>query len=378
MSDRRATAATLALCLAASQAALLVLTPILPSIAADFDVSTAAAGQLRTISGLTAGVIAIVSGLAAARVGLRELLLWGLGLLTLGSLVSAAAPDFAVLAAAQVPIGAGVGLAYSAAVAAVAEWSRPEDRSRVLSLALLGPPLAWVVGMPVGGAAGEISWRLSWIVVPVLFAVVGTAALARRDSTPPAPVRAGLRTVLSQPGVVRWSLGELLAYSAWLGVLLFVGALFVESHGLSIGATGLVLGLGTLLYIPGNLFFRRWVDVHGRGVLISLGIACGVTAIALYSLRPNLWVSIALFGLAAFLAGGRTLAGGTRALDLAPELRLGVTGVRTAAIQSGSFVGAAVGGAALAAGGFTAAGFAFGALFAAGAVPHLLPSTLSA
>jgi predicted MFS family arabinose efflux permease len=232
--------------------------------------------------------------------------------------------------------------------------------------------------MPVGGAAGEISWRLSWIVVPVLFAVVGTAALARRDSTPPAPVRAGLRTVLSQPGVVRWSLGELLAYSAWLGVLLFVGALFVESHGLSIGATGLVLGLGTLLYIPGNLFFRRWVDVHGRGVLISLGIACGVTAIALYSLRPNLWVSIALFGLAAFLAGGRTLAGGTRALDLAPELRLGVTGVRTAAIQSGSFVGAAVGGAALAAGGFTAAGFAFGALFAAGAVPHLLPSTLSA
>jgi DHA1 family inner membrane transport protein len=378
MSDRRATAATLALCLAASQAALLVLTPILSSVAADFDVSTAAAGQLRTISGLTAGVTAILSGLAAARVGLRELLLCGLGLLTLGSLASAAAPDFAILAAAQVPIGAGVGLAYSAAVAAVAEWSRPEDRSRVLSLALLGPPLAWVVGMPVGGAAGEVSWRLSWIVVPVLFAVMGTAALARRDSTPPAPVRAGLRTVLRQPGVVRWSLGELLAYSAWLGVLLFVGALFVESHGLSIGATGLVLGLGTLLYIPGNLFFRRWVDDHGRGVLISLGMACSVTAIALYSLRPNLWVSIALFGLAAFLAGGRTLAGGTRALDLAPELRLGVTGVRTAAIQSGSFVGAAVGGAALAAGGFTAAGLAFGALFAAGAVPHLLPSTLSA
>jgi predicted MFS family arabinose efflux permease len=377
MRDRRATAATLALCLAASQAALLVLTPILPSIAADFDVSTAAAGQLRTISGLTAGVTAILSGLAAARVGLRELLLWGLGLLTLGSLVSAAAPDFAVLAAAQVPIGAGVGLAYSAAVAAVAEWSRPEDRSRVLSLALLGPPLAWVVGMPVGGAAGEISWRLSWIVVPVLFAVMGTAALARRDSTPPAPVRAGLRTVLRQPGVVRWSLGELLAYSAWLGVLLFVGALFVESYGLSLAATGLVLGLGTLMYIPGNLFFRRWVDDHGRRVLISLGMACGVTAIALYSLRPNLWVSMALFGLAAFLAGGRTLAGGTRALDLAPELRLGVTGVRTAAIQSGSFVGAAVGGAALAAGGFTAAGVAFGALFAAGAVPHLLPSTLS-
>jgi predicted MFS family arabinose efflux permease len=374
----RATAATLALCLAASQAALLVLTPILSSIAEDFDVSTAAAGQLRTISGLTAGVTAILSGLAAARVGLRELLLGGLGLLMLGSLVSAAAPDFAVLAVAQAPIGAGVGLAYSAAVAAVAEWSPPNARSRVLSLALLGPPLAWVVGMPLGGAAGELSWRLSWIVVPVTLGLAGTLALARRVSTPPAPVRAGLGTVLRQPGVLRWSVGELLAYSAWLGVLLFVGALFVELYGLSVAATGLVLGLGALMYIPGNLVFRRWVDEHGRRLLIALGLACGTTTVALYAWRPDLWVTMALFGLASFLAGGRTLAGGARALDLAPELRLGVTGVRTAAIQSGSFVGAAVGGAALAAGGFTAAGVAFGALFAAGAVPHVLPSRLGA
>ena len=376
MADRRAAAATLALSLAASQAALLVLTPILPSIAADFDVSTATAGQLRTVSGLTAGATALLSGLAAARVGLRELLLGGLGLLVVGSVASAAAPDFAVLAVAQAPIGAGVGLTYSAAVAAVAEWSRPEDRSRVLSVALLGPPLAWVVGMPLSGAAGEFSWRLSWIVVPVVLAIAGAVALLRRRSTPPAPRRAGLRTVLKQQGVVRWSLGELLAYSAWLGVLLFVGALFVESHGLSLAATGLVLGLGTLLYIPGNLLFRRWVDEHGRRLLIALGLACGTATVALYAVRSNLFVTAALFGLAAFLAGGRTLAGGARALDLAPELRLGVTGVRTAAIQSGAFVGAAVGGAALAAGGFTTAGIAFGVLFAAGAVPHLLPSTL--
>ena len=199
MLDRRATGAALALCLAASQAALLVLTPILTSVAADFGVSTATAGQLRTISGLTAGVTAVLSGLLAARAGLRELLFAGLGLLTLGSALSAVAPDFAILALAQVPIGIGVGLTYSAAVAAVAEWSRPEDRSRVLAVALLGPPLAWVVGMPLGGAAGEASWRLSWVVVPLVLSVAGLAALSRRQRTPPADVAAGLRTVLEQP-----------------------------------------------------------------------------------------------------------------------------------------------------------------------------------
>jgi DHA1 family inner membrane transport protein len=377
MSERHATAATLALCLAASQAALLTLTPILASVAADFDISTATAAQLRTISGLTAGVTALLSGLAAARIGLRELLLAGLAVLAVGTAVSAIAPHFAVLAVAQAPIGVGVGLTYSAAVAAVADWSRPEERSRVLAVALLGPPLAWVFGMPIAGAAGEASWRWAWVAVPLVLALAGLMALALRRPSPPAAVRAGLRRVLGEPGVVRWSLGELLAYSAWLGVLVFIGALFVEVHGLSVAATGLALGLGALAYVPGNLVFRRWVDERGRLLLVTLALACGVVTAALCTVRPDAWVSLALFGALSFLAGGRTLAGGARGLNLAPELRLGVTGVRTAALQFGSFVGAAVGGVALAVGGFTAAGLAFAALFAAAALPHVRAITLT-
>jgi DHA1 family inner membrane transport protein len=377
MPARRATGAVLALCLAASQAALLVLTPILTSVAADFGVSTAAAGQLRTVSGLTAGVTAVLSGLLAARTGLREILAVGLGLLALGSALSSVAPDFVVLAVAQVPIGIGVGLTYTAAVAAVAEWSRPEDRSRVLALALLGPPLAWVVGMPLGGVAGEASWRLSWIVVPFVLSLAGLVALSRRRRTPPADVAAGLRTVLEQPAVVRWSLGELLAYSGWLGVLVFIGALFVEVHGLSVAATGLALGAAAAMYVPGNLLFRRWVDGHNRLLLVTLALACSLVTATLGAVRTNAWTSFALFGALAFLAGGRTLAGGARGLNLAPALRLGVTGLRTAALQFGSFVGAAVGGAALAWGGFTAAGLAFAGLFAAAALPHLRATTLA-
>ena len=377
MSQRHATAATLALCLAASQAALLTLTPILASIAADFDISTAIAGQLRTISGLTAGATALLTGLAAARIGLRELLLGGLVLVAVGTALSALAPHFAVLAVAQIPIGIGVGLTYSAAVAAVADWSRPDERSRVLAVALLGPPLAWIFGMPIAGAAGHVSWRWAWVAVPLVLALAGIGALVLRHPSPPAVVRAGLRRVLGEPGVVRWSLGELLAYSAWMGVLLFVGALFVEEHGLSVAATGLALGVGALAYVPGNLVFRRWVEERGRLLLVTLALASAVVTSMLGTVRPDAWVSLLLFGALSFLAGGRTLAGGARGLNLAPELRLGVTGVRAAAIQFGSFIGAAVGGMALAIGGFTAAGLAFAALFAAAALPHLRATTLA-
>lgn len=366
----RSSGIALALCLAASQAALLVLTPILTTLAADLDVSTATAGQLRTISGLVAGVTALSAGLLASRVGLRELLGVGLTSLAAGCAVSAVSPHFGVLAAAQLLVGVGVGLSYSAAVAAAAEWSSPEDRSRVLAMALLGPPLAWVIGMPLAGLVGEVSWRLSWVAVPLAMAVVALVVLAGRPATPPASTRADLRAVLRHRGVVGWSLGELLAYSAWIGTLVFVGALFVESYGSSVAATGLILGAGAMVYVPGNLLFRRWVDHYPRRLLVGLALASAITVAALGAFRRDMWTSLLIFATLSFLAGGRTLAGSVRGLDLAPELRLGVTGVRTAALQFGSFVGAAVGGLALAIGGFGLLGGAFATLFVLASLPH--------
>jgi predicted MFS family arabinose efflux permease len=369
----RAVGITLLAALAASQAALVVLNPLLPDVARDLDVSVATAGQLRTVSGLAAGAAALATGLLAARVGLRELMLGALATLACGSLASGAAPSFAVLVFAQALVGVGIGVSYSAAIAATAEWSTPANRSRVLALTLLGPPLAWIVGMPLIGIVGDLSWRLAWLVIPVAMAVAATVLLLQRRSTAPASRRAGLREVLTYPGVARWTTGELFAFSGWAGALVYMGALLVESYDLSIAATGIALGFGALVYVPGNLLFRRWVDVHGRLLLITLALAAACTVVLLGAYRPSVWVSVGLFALLCFIAGGRTLAGSARGLGLAPELRLGVTGVRSAAIQAGYFVGAAVGGAALAVGGYGTLGLAFGVLFVGAAIPHLVP-----
>jgi MFS transporter, DHA1 family, inner membrane transport protein len=363
---------TLLLCLAASQCALLVLTPVLPIVASDLDVSTATAGQLRTISGLAAGASALLTGLLAARTGLRELLALGIASLAVGSATSALAPSFVLLGVAQLLIGVGIGVSYSAAIAAVAEWSAPEDRPRVLALALLGPPAAWILGMPLTGIAGDVSWRLGVAVVPLALAAAAGSALVRAPSTPPAARRAALGAVLRHPGVARWSSGELLAFSAWAGSLVFVGALFVESYGLSTRATGIFLGLGALVYVPGNVLFRRWIREHERTLLVGLPLSAAATVAVLGAVRPSEWFSLGVFALLSFIAGGRTLVGSSAGLDLAPDLRLGITGVRTAALQLGYFLGAALGGAALAVGGYSTLGFTFAALFVGATIPHVL------
>src|SRR5215218_9557107 len=89
------------LCLFASQAGMLVLSPVLPDVAREFGVSTAMAGQLRSLSGLAGGATAVLLAMAVRRPALRDLLTAGALLVGTGSALSAAAPSFAVLAVAQ-------------------------------------------------------------------------------------------------------------------------------------------------------------------------------------------------------------------------------------------------------------------------------------
>jgi DHA1 family inner membrane transport protein len=84
-------------CLFAAQAAFLTLAPILPELASEFDVSTATAGQLETVAGLSGGLTAVAIAVLGGRVVVRQLLPAGLALLAAGSLGSALAPSFALL-----------------------------------------------------------------------------------------------------------------------------------------------------------------------------------------------------------------------------------------------------------------------------------------
>ncbi len=98
----------------ASQAGVLVLSPILSDVADDFGVSVAAAGQLRILAAPLAVVAALVAGRLLTRFSPRALLVAS-ALLAVGSLASAAAPSFALLAVAQIPMWIGISMILTAA-----------------------------------------------------------------------------------------------------------------------------------------------------------------------------------------------------------------------------------------------------------------------
>jgi MFS transporter, DHA1 family, inner membrane transport protein len=357
-------------CLFTSQSALLVLSPILVDVAREFDVSTAAAGQLRSISGAVGGVTALIIATAARRPGLRELLSAGAALVALGSVISAAAPSFAVLAVAQAVLGAGVGLLVAVGIAAAGEWPPPHRRPHVLAWTIAGMPVAWIAGMPVVGAVSEHGWRGAWLAVPALSGVITLALLRLRPADLASRRTGGAVGAWRRPEVARFTGGELLANAAWASVLTYSGALLLESYAITPTVAALCLALMATAMVPGTFSARRHVANPTPHLLAALTAFQGAAALAVGGLRLGVGVTIALLAVMAFVNGVRSMIASALGMDTAPEDRVAVMSMRAAANQFGYLLGAAAGGLALAVDGFALFGLTLAAMFLIAAIVH--------
>lgn len=353
----------------AVQSPILVLSPILPEMAQDLGVSTAAAAQLRSVAGMTAGIVALVFAIHGSKTRLSVLLGSGLGLLAGGSLLTAIAPSFPMLLITHVVIGLGLAAVLSAGFAASETWAVDGDKTRVLSRALIGQPVAWIVGQPIVGWIAEYHWRWTWVALPFAATIAALAALWLRDRAihdegqkcdPLGLWRTG--------GVKGWAISEFLAFASWGGALVFVGAVFIEGYGVDVATTGLILGAGAVLYLPGNSLSRRMMGVGPVKLMAGFALCLAVAIVAFVSTVTPLPLAIAGFGAAVFFAAGRSFAGAALGLQLSEGRRLAAMSVRAAADQFGYLAGAVVGGVLLDLWGYPGVGIGLGFLMVVAAL----------
>jgi len=358
-----APACVLFLCLFASQAGMLVLSPILPEIAREFGVSTATAGQLRSISGLTGGLTAIAVAVVGRRPGLRDLLTVGAALVAVGSALSTAAPSFWLLAAAQGLLGIGIGLLVAVGIAAAGVWPAPDRRAHVLACAIAGMPAAWITGMPVVGLVAEIHWRLAWVAVPTVVGLAAVIVLRLRPADAPSRRTGDAVGAWRRPDVARFTAGELLANAAWASVLTYVGALLLVSYDLSPAVVALGLSATAAAMLPGTFVARRSAGHATPALLATLTAFQGAAVLVLGTVRPTAALTLGVLGCMAYVNGWRSMVASTVGMGTAPEDKVAVMAMRAAANQFGYLLGAAAGGLALAVAGFSGLGVALAALF---------------
>lgn len=151
----------------------------LPAIAADFRVSEALVGTLLASYALVAALTTVPLVRLTAHWPRRTTLLLTLVCLTASQLISALAPNFAVLAGGRVLCAITHGLMWSVIAPIGARLVPATHAGRATTAVYVGTSLALVVGNPLTAAMSELwGWRLAVVLVTVAAAAVTVAAWA--------------------------------------------------------------------------------------------------------------------------------------------------------------------------------------------------------
>lgn len=257
-----------------------VLMGLLTQVAADLQVSIAAAGLL--ISGYALGVAvgAPVLTIATRRLPRKTVLLALMAIFTLGNLACALAPSYGWLMAARVVTALAHGTFFGVGAVVATGLVPAERRASAIAIMFTGLTAATVLGVPAGAWLGlAFGWRATfWAVtlIGLLALAVLAAFVPRSPVEAPAPLRDEL-AVLARPQVLLGLAMTVVGYAGVFAVFTYVQPLLTQRTGLSDGAVSAVLLLFGGGMAAGNLLGGRLAD---RGAMPAvLGTLAALTLV---------------------------------------------------------------------------------------------------
>jgi DHA1 family inner membrane transport protein len=312
----------------------------------------------RATNAITAYAFGVVIGaplvtLVASRLNRRLLLLGLMALFIAGNLLSAAAANLGMFAAARLISGLPQG-AYFGAGAVVASYVVGEGSSgKAFATVMSGLTVATIVGSPLATFLGQhLGWRETYVAVAVL-AAFALAALwawvphsAALDGGPLGQELGALR----KPVVWVTMLVAALGVASIFAVYTFIGPFVTEVASLDRSRIPLALALFGVGMTVGNVLGGRLADSHASaGLILGFGFALVVLAL-LATFGSREWVLMpALFGVGAtMMTAIPTIQ--VRLTLFAPEAPTLMGAMNLASLNVANAIGAAAGGMVIAAG----------------------------
>ncbi len=252
----------------------------LPAIATDLQVSEGLVATLMAGYALVAALTTVALVRLTARWPRRRTLVVTLVCLIVSQVVSALAPNFAVLAGGRVLCALAHGLMWSVIAPIGARLVPASHAGRATAAVYVGTGLALVVGNPLTAALSELwGWRPAAAVIAVVAALVALAAWTALPPLPPAVATSG-----AAPGLRSHRRNRRLLM---LSVLTLIGV------------TGHFIAYTFIVVI-----IRDVVGIHGphlAWLLAGYGVA-GLAGMAAMARPLDLWPKASVIGCLAVLA----------------------------------------------------------------------------
>jgi predicted MFS family arabinose efflux permease len=357
-----------------------VIAGLLPTIAADLQISISAAGQLVTAYALTYAVGSPILAVTLNNVDRRTVLTLALSTFIAGNLVAVVASGFVLLLASRMLMALGAGLCMPTALGVSVSVASPERRGRAVALVTSGITVATVVGVPLGNLVGSmLGWRATFAMVALLGAVaLAGLLLGLPRGLPKSTASPAERLAVARHGGV---LVALLITILWaLGGFTVFTYFAVPLRGLGFSASDISLALlvfGAAAAV-GNILGGLLADRLGAIATAALGLAGMATALVLHSMvlkflpehaHHAVLGAIFVWGISGWAFYPAQLAGIIR---LDPQAAMVALSLNASAMYLGFAIGGALGGAVLAAASPTDLGWVGGSSVAAALAVHLV------
>jgi MFS family permease len=273
--------------------------PLLPSYAADFDLSKTGAGILAAAYPAGTFLGALPGGWLTARLGVRPTVVLGLTTLILSSLTFAFANSIVVLDVARFVQGLGGAASWAGAVGWLVGAAPRERRGELIGSAMA----AAIVGALGGPVLGAAAVGIGTEVVFSLVALAGLGLVAWALSTPAQPPGPPptVRSVLAALGEPRIATGMWLIVLVGLmfGTLDVLAPLRLDELGASAAVIGATFLVAAALEAGESPFIGRLSDRHGRVLPAFAGLVAAGLMIALLPWPGETWLLIAVVLVAA-------------------------------------------------------------------------------
>lgn len=278
-----------------------------------------------------------------------------------GSVLSAVAPTFEVLVLARFLAALPHGAYFGFASLIAGQLMGPGGRGRGIAFVLSGLTIANVIGVPLITVLGQhLGWRAAYLTLAGIFLLAVLAIVVTvptQPGNPDATVRAELR-VFTRPQV--WfALGiGAIGFGGFFAVYSYVSGMVTELAGLSerwVAIALVVVGLGMTV---GNILGGPFADRGALPALLKLFPVFALTFVALATLSAHPVALFVLLFVMSAVSMAMMPAIQTRLLDVSGDAVTLASALNHASLNLGNSIGAALGGAVIAAGfGFAAPGW---------------------
>ncbi len=345
--------------------------PLLPGYVSEFGLSEAEAGILQASYAAGTLIVALPSGLLAARIGPRATVIVGLALFAVSGVVFGFGQQIVLLDVARFAQGAAGALIWSGALAWLIAAFPPERRGAMIGTALGTAVAGALLGPLLGGIAAEVGTEAVFSAVMVVAALLAVAA-ARTPEVGVSEVQdlgEALAVMVSRPIVLATAFVAI--PSLMFGAVEVLVPLRIDDlgGGSTLIAAAFIVGAGieaSLAPISG-----RYSDRVGRRLPFVGGITVCAVAMLGIAAAQTLGVVVAALLLSSFGAGICFTPAITALSEASESARLHegfAAGLSNVAWASGQVIGALVGGSLASAAGFAVPNLAIAVLLACTAV----------